>query len=66
MIAFLSEAVPPAGVYLVRPFFMASTAASLMNWGVSKSGSPAPRPMMSLPSLFSWAALAETARVARA
>src|SRR3954462_7881474 len=31
--------------------------------GVSKSGSPAPRPMMSLPSAFSFAARAVTARV---
>src|ERR1700687_5767637 len=38
-------------------------AASLMNCGVSKSGSPAPKPMMSLPSALSFAALAVTARV---
>ncbi len=37
--------------------------ASAMAAGVSKSGSPAPRPMMSRPSAFSAAARAVTARV---
>src|SRR5690349_19259235 len=63
MIAFLSEGVPPAAVYLVRPLFIAAIAASLMCWGVSKSGSPAPMAITSLPSAFSLAALADTARV---
>src|SRR4249920_1282650 len=63
MIAFLSDGVPPAAVYLVRPFCMAAMAASLMCWGVSKSGSPAPMAITSRPSAFSFAALADTARV---
>src|SRR5471032_185953 len=63
MIAFFSEGVPPAAVYLVRPLRIAAIAASLMKSGVSKSGSPAPIEITSLPSAFSLAALAETARV---
>src|SRR2546423_15072700 len=63
MIAFFSEGVPPAAVYLVSPLLMAPIAASLMNCGVSKSGSPAPMLMTSLPSAFRRAALADTARV---
>src|SRR4029453_16316819 len=63
MIARLSEGVPPAGVYLVKPLFMAAMAASLMNCGVSKSGSPAPIAITPLPSAFSLAPLADTARV---
>src|SRR5215468_8620873 len=63
MTAFLSDGVPPAAVYLVWPLLIAAIAASLMNWGVSKSGSPAPRPMMSLPSDLRRAALAVTAMV---
>src|SRR5690348_2377491 len=61
--ALRSEGVPPAAVYLVRPLSMAALAASLMNWGVSKSGSPAPMAITSLPSDFRRAALAVTARV---
>src|SRR5688572_21210488 len=63
MIAFLSDGVPPAAVYFVSPLFMAAIAASLMNCGVSKSGSPAPMPITSLPSALRRAALAVTARV---
>src|SRR5690348_2828738 len=63
MIAFLSEGVPPAAVYLVCPFWIAAMPASLMNCGVSKSGSPAPMAITSLPSALSFAAFAETARV---
>src|SRR3954470_6025803 len=63
MIAFLSDGVPPAAVYLVRPLLIATIAASLMNCGVSKSGSPAPMLITSLPSAFRRAALADTARV---
>src|ERR1044072_4717847 len=37
-----SSRMPPAEVYLVRPAFIAATAARLMLSGVSKSGSPAP------------------------
>src|SRR3990167_8027399 len=63
MIAALSDGVPPTAVYLVKPLLIAPMAASLMCCGVSKSGSPAPSPMMSLPSAFSFAARAVTARV---
>ena len=42
---------------------MASIAASLMLSGVSKSGSPAPRPIMSRPAAFSSRALLVTAMV---
>src|SRR4051794_26302489 len=61
--AFFNDGVPPAAVYLVSPLFIAAMAASLMCWGVSKSGSPAPMAITSLPSDFSLAALADTARV---
>src|SRR5258706_8222204 len=63
MIAFFSEGVPPAAVYFVCPWLIAAIGACLMNCGVSKSGSPAPSPMMSLPSDLRRAALAVTARV---
>src|SRR6185312_1047004 len=43
MIAAGSSRVPAVGVYLVLPARIASAAASLMFWGVSKSGSPAPK-----------------------
>jgi len=42
--------MPPTGVYFVNPSRMARIAAALMLSGVSKSGSPAPKPMMSRPS----------------
>jgi hypothetical protein len=64
MIASLSSLIPSTFVYFVKPPRMASIAASLMCAGVSKSGSPAPSPMMSLPSALSLAARAVTARVA--
>src|SRR5438045_922688 len=51
------------GVYLVTPLSRAVLAASLMNAGVSKSGSPAPKPTTSTPAFFSALALAVTARV---
>src|SRR3954452_6167825 len=51
------------GVYLVSPLSSAALAASLMNAGVSKSGSPAPNPTTSTPAFFSAAALALTASV---
>src|ERR1700719_1367304 len=40
------------GVYLVKPACNASIAAALMCSGVSKSGSPAPKPHTSIPSAF--------------
>src|SRR5438132_6199899 len=51
------------GVYLVCPLSSAALAASLMNPGVSKSGSPAPKPTTSTPLFFNAAALALTAKV---
>src|SRR5687767_238155 len=51
------------GVYLVWPLSSAALAASLMNAGVSKSGSPAPKPTTSIPAFFMALALALTARV---
>src|SRR5262249_41517249 len=60
---FFSAGVPATGVYFVSPRLMAAIAASLMWSGVSKSGSPAPRPIMSLPAALSSAALAVTASV---
>src|SRR5258708_8822889 len=63
MIALFTDGVPAAALYLVRPLRIATIAASLMNSGVSKSGSPAPIAITSLPSALSLAALAETARV---
>src|SRR5262245_45313818 len=56
-------AVPSTSVYLVAPASSAFLAASLMCAGVSKSGSPAPKLTTSTPAAFSFAALAETARV---
>src|SRR5258705_357376 len=44
--------MPSTLVYLVLPSRMALIAASLMLSGVSKSGSPAARPMMSRPAAF--------------
>src|SRR5215213_6737892 len=51
------------GVYFVWPLSSAALAASLMNAGVSKSGSPAPKPTTSMPAFFMAPALALTARV---
>src|SRR5882724_11391892 len=51
------------GVYLVWPWSSAVLAASLMKAGVSKSGSPAPKPTTSTPAFFMALALALTARV---
>ena len=63
MIASLSSAVPPTGVYFVLPCFSAATAASLMWSCVSKSGSPAPKSMTSRPSRRSAATFTVTMRV---
>src|SRR5689334_20712299 len=64
MIASFSSGMPPTSVYLVLPCSMAWIAASLMLPGVSKSGSPAPRPMTFRPAAFSARALSVTAIVA--
>src|SRR3989440_10157380 len=61
--AALSSGKQGVGVSLVCPLSSAALAASLMNAGVSKSGSPAPKPTTSTPAFFSAAALALTARV---
>src|SRR5258708_4525052 len=64
MIASFSSGMPPTSVYLVLPASMAWIAASLMLAGVSKSGSPAPRPMALRPAAFRARALSVTAMVA--
>src|SRR5262245_12852259 len=46
--------MPPTSVYLVWPCSIARLAASLMRLGVSKSGSPAPKEITSIP----WARMA--------
>src|SRR2546427_1750828 len=55
--------MPLLGVYLVNPSFSGLIAASLMCCGVSKSGSPAPKPTTSWPSAFICLALASMAKV---
>src|SRR5882757_9920270 len=64
MIASFSSGMPSTAVYLVLPASMAWIAASLMLAGVSKSGSPVPRPMTLRPAAFSARALSVTAIVA--
>src|SRR4051794_35605781 len=61
--AALSSGRQGVGVYLVRPASRAVLAASLMKAGVSKSGSPAPKPTTSTPDFLRALALALTARV---
>src|SRR5437588_11311734 len=56
--------MPPTSVYLVLPASMAWIAACLMLAGVSKSGSPAPRPMTLRPAALSARAVSVTAIVA--
>ena len=56
-IASRSAWVPGMGVYFVSPSSMACFPAALMLSGVSKSGSPAPRPMISRPTRFNSATL---------
>src|SRR5689334_19351623 len=56
--------MPETGVYFVSPRRIASIAAALTLSGVSMSGSPAPRPMMSRPAAFSSRAFWLTAMVA--
>ena len=55
--------MPETAVYFVNPELMASMAAFLIKSGVSKSGSPAARPMISFPSDLSFNALAVIASV---
>ena len=63
IIACFKTGRPPAGVYFVKPFSIESIAASKMLRGVLKSGSPAPKPITSIPSAFSAFALAVIAKV---
>src|SRR5579883_1603698 len=58
-----SSGMPSTAVYLVWPSLMALIAACLILSGVSKSGSPAPRPITSRPAAFSSRALLVTAMV---
>src|SRR6186713_1453657 len=56
--------MPSTAVYFeARPLSIALIAACLMLAGVSKSGSPAPRPITSRPACFSARALSVTAMV---
>src|SRR5437868_12134643 len=55
--------MPELGVYLVKPACKASMAACLICSGVSKSGSPAPKPQTSSPSAFIAFALLSIERV---
>src|SRR5882757_7375952 len=61
--AALSSGKQGVGVYLVWPLSSAALATSLMKAGVSKSGSPAPKPTTSTPAFLRALALALTARV---
>ncbi len=62
--AIRSSGMPAGGVYRVRPARIPSMARSEMKAGVSKSGSPALRLMMSRPSAASFFASVLTAMVA--
>src|SRR6185312_4623494 len=62
-IACFSSGMDGVGVYFVWPLSSAAFAASLINAGVSKSGSPAPKPTTSTPAFFRALALALTLRV---
>ena len=55
--------MPSTAVYLVWPSLIALMAAFLMFCGVSKSGSPAARPITSLPAAFNSRALVVIAMV---
>ena len=63
IIAFLSSSVPSTAVYLVSPFLIALIAAFFMLSGVSKYGSPAPRPITSFPAALNSRAFCVTAIV---
>jgi hypothetical protein len=63
MIASFNAGVPSTAVYLVSPSLIALIAACLILSGVSKSGSPAPRPITSLPAAFNSLAFVLTAIV---
>ena len=61
--AAFSSGVPSTAVYLVWPARIAAIAASLIESGVSKSGSPAPSPITSRPAALSSRARLVTAIV---
>src|ERR1700761_5827770 len=61
--AWRSSGMPELGVYLVKPASRDAIAAALMCSGVSKSGSPAPKPQTSIPSDFIALALLSIERV---
>src|SRR3954453_10651839 len=48
--ACFSSAVPATGVYFVKPSSIAAWAAALIDAGVGKSGSPAPKSSTGTPS----------------
>src|SRR5271156_6588146 len=55
--------MPEEGVYFVKPASSDPIAAALICSGVSKSGSPAPKPITSWPSAFMALALLSMERV---
>ena len=55
--------MPGVGVYFVKPCLIASIAASQIGVGVLKSGSPAPKDTISIPSAFMAFAFAVIPRV---
>src|SRR5258708_24260194 len=61
-IAWSNSGIPELGVYFVNPDSSAAIAAALICSGVSKSGSPAPKPQTSSPSDFIAFALLSTER----
>ena len=63
IIAFFKAGVPSTAVYLVSPLLIAFIAAFLIFIGVSKSGSPAPKPITSFPAALNSLAFWDTAIV---
>ena len=61
--ASFNSGMPSTAVYLVLPLLIACIAAFLICKGVSKSGSPAPNPIISFPSFLSSLAFDVTAIV---
>src|SRR5437773_3173116 len=55
-----SSAMPGTGVYLLKCWSIAACAATLIDSGVAKSGSPAPKSMTSTPSRRSRSTVAVT------
>src|SRR4051812_21939065 len=62
-IAWRNSGIPELGVYFVKPASSEAIAADLICSGVSKSGSPAPKPQTSMPSAFIALALLSIERV---